>query len=342
MKKTNLHTACLTASAMFLLAAASLPVQAQTGEGQFDLSPFVGEHKFENKQNLEDEFTYGLRLGYAITPNWSLEGAVSFVETHVDNALMTNPTEGQFASPIDDVDLLLYQIDALYHFRPQQKFQPYLVGGYGAADYSPSISDKHMSAFNLGAGAKYWFNDSVALRLDVRNHFVGELVQETYNNLSATIGLTFSFGSKAKTIVAPAQQTYVAPQPATPQPVAKEEVIVLEFEDIHFDFDQSTLTSEAKTILQRSVTTLKQNPKSKVRIAGYTSASGTAEYNQELSERRATAIKQYLVEQGIATRRLSTIGYGDNRPAAHEATPTNLNSNAAQKNMRALFEIIVE
>lgn len=338
MKKTNLHTC--SASAMFLLAAA-LPVHAQTDEGQFDFSPFVGEHKFENKQNLEDDFTYGLRLGYAITPNWSLEGAVSFVETHVDNALITNPTEGQFASPIDDVDLLLYQVDALYHFRPQQKFQPYLVGGYGAADYSPSISDKHMSAFNLGAGAKYWFNDSVALRLDVRNHFVGELVQETYNNLSATIGLTFSFGSKAKTTVAPAQQTYAA-QPAAPQPAVKEEVIVLEFEDIHFDFDQSTLTSEAKAILQRSVTTLKQNPKSKVRIAGYTSASGTAEYNQELSERRATAIKQYLVEQGIATRRLSTIGYGDNRPAAHEATPTNLNSNAAQKNMRALFEIIVE
>lgn len=341
MKKTNLHTARATAASafpMFLLAAAAAsPVQAQSDEGQFEFSPFVGEHKFESKQNLEDAFTYGLRLGYFITPKWSVEGAVSFVETNVDNALMTNPTEGQFASPIDDVDLLLYQVDALYHFRPLQKFQPYIVGGYGAADYTPSISDKHMSTFNLGAGAKYWFSDSVALRVDVRNHFIGEVVQETYNNLSATVGLTFSFGGKAKTVAAPAQQPYAAPQPAV-----KEEVIVLEFEDIHFDFDQATLTSEAKTILQRSVTTLKENPKAKVRIAGYTSASGTAEYNQALSERRASAIKQYLVEQGITARRLSTIGYGDNRPAAHEGTPTNLNSNAAQQNMRALFEIIVE
>src|SRR5690606_2186520 len=93
MKKTNLHTARATAASaipIFLLAAvAASPVQAQRDEGQFEFSPFVGEHKFESKQNLEDAFTYGLRLGYTITPNWSVEGAVSFVETNVDNTFMT-------------------------------------------------------------------------------------------------------------------------------------------------------------------------------------------------------------------------------------------------------------
>lgn len=329
-----------TAIPMLSLAlAASLPAQAQTEVGQFDLSPFAGYHMFENDQNLEDDFTYGVRLGYSFTPKWSVEGAVSFVDTQVDDASLTGATEGQFSSPADNVDLMLYQVDVLYHLRPGSKFSPYLVGGYGAADYSPSISDKHMTAFNVGAGAKYWLADNLALRFDVRNHFVGEVVQETYNNVSATIGFTFAFGGTSKPAAA-VKDAYVAPTPAPK--AAVEEVIVLEFEDIHFDFDQSTLTPEAKTILQRSVVTLQENPKAKVRIAGYTSASGTAEHNQALSERRASAIKQYLVEQGIATRRLATIGYGDTRPGTHEATPTNLNSGAAKENMRALFEIIVE
>jgi OOP family OmpA-OmpF porin len=167
---------------------------------------------------------------------------------------------------------------------------------------------------------------------------------DSYHNLSATVGLTLAFGGKSKPKASPMAEAAPAPAPA-PAPkaaVVAEQVIALEFEDIHFDFDQSTLTNEAKTILQRSITTLKNNPKTKVRIAGYTSASGTAEYNQALSERRATAIKNYLVEQGIAMRRLSTIGYGDTRPDTHEATPSNQDSAAAKANMRALFEIIIE
>lgn len=337
----------LVASSLLLAMAASLAAQAQTQNenqnqaGQFDISPFAGYHTFENKQNLEDAFTYGIRLGYTITPNWAVEGAVSFVGTQVDDPTMINPSEGQFASPIDNVDLMLYQIDALYYFSPKNKFSPYIVAGYGAADYSPSISDKDMSTFNLGVGAKYWLKENLALRFDLRNHFVGEVVQETYHNLSATIGLTFVFGGESRSaqpVAAPVeQQPYVAPQAAV---VEKE--IVLEFDDIHFDFDQSTLTSEAKAILKDSVDTLKANPKAKVRIAGYTSAAGTVDYNQALSERRAVAIKNYLVEQGIATRRLSTIGYGDTRPETHESTPKNLESSAAKDNMRALFEIVVE
>lgn len=323
-----------------LALAASLPVHAQSEPGQFDLSPFAGYHMFESKQNLDDAFTYGVRLGYTITPHWTVEGAVSFVDTDVANASLMNVSEGQFSGPANNVDVMLYHVDALYHFRPEQKFSPYIVAGYGATDYKPAISDKDMTTFNLGAGAKYWFRENVALRFDLRNHFVGEVIQETYNNVSATVGLTFVFGGKSTPAAVVAKKPYIAAVAVESE--AKEEVIVLELEDIHFDFDKSTLTSEAKTILQRSVTTLKKNPKAKVRIAGYTSESGTVEHNQALSERRAAAIKNYLVEQGIASRRLSTIGYGEARPESHEAKPSNLNSKAAKENMRALFEIIVE
>jgi OmpA-OmpF porin, OOP family len=96
-------------------------------------------------------------------------------------------------------------------------------------------------------------------------------------------------------------------------------------------------------ILKRNIQILKDNPKVKVRIAGYTSARGTENYNQRLSERRANAVRDYLTKEGvIAPDRLSTIGYGKTRPAMYEAAPENIYSEAAKANMRVLFEIIVE
>ena len=125
--------------------------------------------------------------------------------------------------------------------------------------------------------------------------------------------------------------------------VAEKKVIVLAFEDVHFDFDKSTLTPKAKAILKRDIQVLKNNPNAKIRLAGYTSASGTEVYNQALSERRALAVEEYLISEGLVTRdRLSTIGYGEADPAMYEASPKQLYSKAAKANMRVLFEIIVQ
>jgi outer membrane protein OmpA-like peptidoglycan-associated protein len=122
-----------------------------------------------------------------------------------------------------------------------------------------------------------------------------------------------------------------------------EKVVVLAFEDIHFDFDKATLKPEAQTILKRNIEVLKDNPRVQVRIAGYASASGTDAYNQKLSERRANAVKGYLIKEGlISSDRLSMIGYGEKSPAMHEAAPKNLYSDAAKANMRVLFEIVMQ
>ena len=111
----------------------------------------------------------------------------------------------------------------------------------------------------------------------------------------------------------------------------------------HFDFDKSTLKPEAQTILKRNIQLLKDNPNAKVRIAGYTSASGTEEYNQKLSERRAKSVEEYLINEGIITpNRLTMIGYGESDPAMYEAAPKELYSKAAKANMRVLFQIVVQ
>lgn len=333
--------------------ATSVPTQANTEAGQFEVSPFVGYQMFQSKQNLENALTYGIRLGYNFTDRWALEGAVSMTGTSVDDASVTDPAKGQFASPIDDVDLSLYQLDALYHFRPQNTFSPYVAFGYGMADYSPSISDKAMSTFNLGIGAKYWLGENLAMRFDLRDHFVSELFDEGYHNLSATVGITFAFGGRseprrtppAEPASAPASTrapAATAPAPTPRQAPVEQQPTAPNLEEIYFEFDQATLTSDARRLLQRHARTLKDNSETKVRIAGFTSSAGTAEHNKALSERRAVAVKNYLVEQGISARRLTTVGYGDTRPVARETNPSDQNSAAARKNMRVQFEIITE
>lgn len=121
---------------------------------------------------------------------------------------------------------------------------------------------------------------------------------------------------------------------------ADEEVVA--FGDTHFNYNESTLTNEAKTLLDKNVQVLKENPTMKVRMAGYTSAQGSAESNQKLSEGRANAVRGYLIEKGIAPARITIIGYGRTKPALYEVSPGDINTKEAKANMRVLFEIVVK
>jgi outer membrane protein OmpA-like peptidoglycan-associated protein len=114
------------------------------------------------------------------------------------------------------------------------------------------------------------------------------------------------------------------------------------FGDTHFDFDQSTLTDKARAQLDKDIQVLKDNPSMTVRMAGYTSAKGTDEFNQKLSEDRANSVRDYLVQKGIKAERITVIGYGRTKPALIEASPTDINSPQAKANMRVLFEIAVK
>jgi outer membrane protein OmpA-like peptidoglycan-associated protein len=220
-----------------------------------------------------------------------------------------------------------------------------------------------MPAFNVGIGAKIWLSENIALRFDVQDYMVTEIAQETYHNIGVTGGIVIAFGGRKKPTPEPVAKAEPIAQPApAPEPekvvilasepqveekvlvaAAEPKIVVLAFEDVHFDFDKSTLKPEAQTILKRNIQLLKDNPKAQVRIAGYTSAAGTEEYNQKLSERRAKAVEEYLISEGIiSSDRLSMIGYGESNPAKYEAAPKEIYSPAAKANMRVLFEIIVQ
>ena len=112
---------------------------------------------------------------------------------------------------------------------------------------------------------------------------------------------------------------------------------------VHFNFDKSDLTKEGKIILDQHIQVLMNNPDVKIIIKGHTSARGTKNYNQNLSERRASSVLNYLINVGkIHFKRLSTIGYGETRPAVHEPNPEERNSEQAKANMRVVFEVIVK
>ena len=123
-------------------------------------------------------------------------------------------------------------------------------------------------------------------------------------------------------------------------PKDNEKVVV--FGDTHFEYNDARLSDAAKALLDKNVQGLKENPQMDVRMAGYTSAEGTEEDNQKLSERRANSVRDYLIEQGIAQERITIIGYGRTKPAMYEVTPRDINSKEALANMRVLFEVVVK
>ena len=116
--------------------------------------------------------------------------------------------------------------------------------------------------------------------------------------------------------------------------------VLATLENSHFDFNSTEISENGKTILNHNVEALKASPNMKIRIAGHTSASGSEEYNQDLSERRADSVKAYLVKGGIAENRLTTIGHGKSNPAKHEANPSDKYTAEAYANMRVVIEII--
>ncbi len=105
-------------------------------------------------------------------------------------------------------------------------------------------------------------------------------------------------------------------------------------ENIHFDYDKSFIRDDAKPVLREVAAFMKKNPGAKVQIEGHCDERGTPEYNLALGQRRADSTKKYLVNLGIDGSRLSTISYGEEKPA-----DPGHNEAAWAKNRRAVFDI---
>lgn len=91
-------------------------------------------------------------------------------------------------------------------------------------------------------------------------------------------------------------------------------------QQIHFQFDKDKIRPESFKILDAVVEALKQNPKIKIEVQGHTDNKGRPEYNKKLSDRRAAAVMKYLISHGIDAYRLTSHGYGMERPLMDNGT----------------------
>lgn len=96
------------------------------------------------------------------------------------------------------------------------------------------------------------------------------------------------------------------------------ETIVLR--GVNFEFDKATLTVNARTLIDDVASALTNAPQIRVEVGGHTDARGSDTYNQELSERRAQSVVDYLIGKGIAPDRLQAAGYGEAAPVADNDT----------------------
>ena len=130
---------------------------------------------------------------------------------------------------------------------------------------------------------------------------------------------------------APAAPTTPA-QPAKPAPASVRQAVVIQA-DALFDFDKSVLRPDGRKSIDDALGKLRGVDLELVIATGHTDSIGSDAYNQRLSERRAAAVKEYLVSKGIPASKITTIGKGESQPVA-----TNKTAEGRQKNRRVDIE----
>ena len=243
-------------------------------------------------------------------------------------------------------------------FRGQDTRNGVAVGSPYSQDFSESDSSP---VFIWGLGASYTWNQRVSMRLEYTN--IADVAEVSGYSADAsdverfTVGLVYRFGETEEAVpVAEAAPVVAAAEPAkcsdadgdgvcdaddrcpnTPagDKVDKYGCSLVSRLTVYFDFDSAELRPESITELERVVTFMGDVPFAKALVEGHTDSVGSAEYNQGLSERRANAVKEYLVSQGIEKNRVYTEGKGEKQPVADNKT-----KEGRAKNRRVEIEVV--
>ena len=164
--------------------------------------------------------------------------------------------------------------------------------------------------YELPAGQVYMVgNDGTNLKLNVKGD--GSFTQQIKP------GVDYVFLGTCKGFLNHQEQLRV-------EPVKESEEYVLQFplasisapvliDNIFYDFDKATLRPESAEALDQLVTLLEENPNVTIELSAHCDYKGSADYNKRLSQRRAESVVRYLIEHGIASDRLTPVGYGKDK-----------------------------
>jgi OOP family OmpA-OmpF porin len=324
----QMRTLGLAASLVFLGLGSS--AHAADDVGKLYLAPLVWDVRTGTDRNVDDGAAFGLAFGTNATDNWSFELGLDHANYKARNSA-------------DNLSVNALSLSALRHFFHDATIHPYLSVGYvqsGESRDSIGHYDRQQIQAGLGLlGRLYTAADRsavVQLRLEVKERWHVNWVTDPHqgepNDLLAGIGFQFNWGAPAPSAPAIAEPPPPAapppapaaapppppPPPAAPPPPPAQEVVL---KGVNFETASAKLKPQSDAILDGVVANIKKCNCGKVEIRGYTDSVGKPDYNQKLSERRALAVKDYLVAHGISADMLGTQGFGEENPIATNATP---------------------
>ena len=295
-----------------LVAATSFGALAQ-GQGAVEGEAFYQKNYNDSVKHVEDGRTAGASLGYFLTDD--VEVILGYGKTNY-----TRSNDGTGSQKIHgDTGSLT----AMYHFGTVgDAIRPYVSGGFAHQSLSNVQADGHSgrdsSTFaTIGAGAKWYITDNLYARAGIDADYKLDNGKWDY---APTVGLGVNFGGNGGKAPAPAPEPAPAPVAEEPAPAPVAETVRVQL-DVKFDFNKSVVKPNSYADIKNLADFMKQYPQTTTRVEGHTDNVGPDAYNQKLSERRALAVKNVLVNQyGVQGNRVDSIGYGKTRPVADNST----------------------
>lgn len=289
-----------------LIAATSLNVLAQ-GQGAVEVEGFAKKEFFDSARDFKNNGNlFGGSVGYYLTDDVELR--LSYDEVHNARAEDGRNIKGSNTA-----------LDALYHFNSSSDaLRPYISAGFSDQSIGQNgRGERNGSTFaNLGGGAKYYFTENFYARAGVEAQYN---IDQGDTEWTPSVGIGLNFGGSSAPAPAPVAEPapVVEEAPVTPEPA---ETVRVEL-DVKFDFDKSKVKEESYGDIKNLADFMNQYPQTSTTVEGHTDSVGTDAYNQKLSERRASAVREVLVNQyGVGAERVGSVGYGESRPVADNAT----------------------
>ncbi len=298
-----------------LLAASSFGAFAQ-GQGAVEAEAFAKRYFTDSVRDMSNGNLFGGSVSYFLTEDVSL--GLSYGEYH---DIRSDDRQDFGARGRKNVKGNLSSLDATYHFgTPGVGLRPFVSAGVGhqsLSNLTPRTGRDHTTFGNVGAGAKYYFTENVFAKASVDGMYGFDNNQAEW---MAGVGFGVNFGGSTKPVAAPVAE------PTPVEPVVYEEVeevaeaVRVEL-DVKFDFDKADVKQDSYSDIENLAEFMKQYPQTATTVEGHTDSVGNAAYNQKLSERRAAAVRDTLVNQfGVEADRVNAVGYGKDRPVADNAT----------------------
>jgi len=206
--------------------------------------------------------------------------------------------------------------------------------GTGAVTVLDSNPKKNNADYKFGAGLQYDFTPSFGMRLEAERYRIKDGVGNNGDIDVASIGVVYRFG-QSKPAAKPAPAPVAAAKPVVIVVPVKKMQQYCSILDIQYEIDQDAIQDEEKEKLAVLGRFMTKYPDTTAVIEGHTDDVGTMEYNQQLSQRRADSVVNYLVDNlHIAASRLTAVGYG-------EENPQDDNSSKAGKKLNRRIDAVI-